>query len=1058
MFQGLVPGGKSTRHGPCNACLLHHKLWTRWVVCLVVISNQAHGLDFNTMLVPAKELPLRTKGRFVVGQSGERVMLACVNWYGASQRQMVNNGLDDQPASVLAARIASFGFNCVRLPFSLEMVLKNVSVPHLQEVLAANPDWVGLSPMQVFDKTVTALTDVGLLVVLNNHVSSAGWCCSGTDGEGLWYTDRYSEEAWLSGIGLVARRYRDNPRVAGFDLRNEVRANGITLPTWGTGDRQTDWSIAAVKGAKQVLSQSPELLIVISGIHFGMRLSEVPNRPIHEEVPALWNRTVYTTHFYYGWSFDLMAYDMLGRNIPTLMFFACWLWFLLVADSQTSTARPQVARKDSEVLPFCKLWELFAATVVLTLQAVLFSIGEHLGQTCGHVHIVSPPAFVVATSVGFHIGYILWSRILLAYTLVLFTGLSAQQETGSGRERSDGEAAEEPLQLHGEAGDSVQLSARFNALVLTVGRCFASSCLVKPLRDRKILSASAAAAFLVLIFVTGGKCGSYANFEGELDACLGPLLTGDGVTPAPVWLSEFGTDVSDNYWIYIIQYMREQQLDFAYWSINGDKRGNQSETYGQQLRSETPMEVARPPATLSEQMPVLAGLTGWLALMYSIQHSVLTVPFLTGTQYEYFPIVATFVAGYTVIVLEEQTEINKAATALILGVLVWALVGTGVDMTTSAFDAAIKETLEDVSEVVFFLLGALTIVEIMDAHKGFDIITKLIQAKTQRELLVIVSVLTFVLSSVLNNLTVVIVMVSLLQKLVKDEQFRMRLGGIVVVASNAGGAWTPIGDITTTMLYIGGQVTTVPLLANLFVPSVLCLIGTVGYELTQMEDAPFERSSSGNEDEEPPNGQAVVFWGGLIGMITVPAFTAFTQCPPWSGMMLVLGLLGLITSLLHEPDDNRYSLKGALTRVEVPDALFFLGVLFAVGGLERVGLLKEFAIQLSNLVPSDALVAIFLGFASAVVDNVPLVAAAQGMYDISVHPANDGLWNLITYCAATGGSLLVIGSAAGVAFMGMERNVSFGWYFKSVAPAALVGYFLGVAGVLGQQALGLSVA
>jgi len=457
-------------------------------------------------------------------------------------------------------------------------------------------------------------------------------------------------------------------------------------------------------------------------------------------------------------------------------------------------------------------------------------------------------------------------------------------------------------------------------------------------------------------------------------------------------------------------------------------------------------------------LPVLAGLAGWLALMYSIQHSLVTIPFLTGMQYEYFPVVATFVAGYTVIVLEEQTEINKAATALILGVLVWALVGTGVDMTASAFDAAIKETLEDVSEVVFFLLGALTIVEIMDAHKGFDIITKLIQAKSQRELLVIVSILTFVLSSVLNNLTVVIVMVSLLQKLVKDETFRMRLGGVVVVASNAGGAWTPIGDITTTMLYIGGQVTTIPLLANLFIPSVLCLIGTVGFEYLQMEDKPFERSTDGSEDGETPNGQAVVFWGGLIGMITVPAFTALTQCPPWSGMMLVLGLLGLITSLLHEPDDNRYSLKGALTRVEVPDALFFLGVLFAVGGLERVGLLKEFAVQLSNLVPSEALVAILLGFASAVVDNVPLVAAAQGMYDLNVHPADSSLWNLITYCAATGGSLLVIGSAAGVAFMGMEKNVSFGWYFKSVAPAALCGYFLGVAGIIGQQALGLSVA
>jgi len=174
-------------------------------------------------------------------------------------------------------------------------------------------------------------------------------------------------------------------------------------------------------------------------------------------------------------------------------------------------------------------------------------------------------------------------------------------------------------------------------------------------------------------------------------------------------------------------------------------------------------------------------------------------------------------------------------------------------------------------------------------------------------------------------------------------------------------------------------------------------------------------------------------------------------------MMLVLGLLGIITSILHGPENEKYSLKGALTRVEVPDALFFLGVLFAVGGLERIGLLKAFAVQLSSLIPSDAIVAILLGFASAVVDNVPLVAATQGMYDLSAHPANDALWNLITYCAATGGSLLVIGSAAGVAFMGMEKNVSFGWYFSQVAPGALVGYLFGIAGILAQQGLGLAV-
>jgi len=459
-------------------------------------------------------------------------------------------------------------------------------------------------------------------------------------------------------------------------------------------------------------------------------------------------------------------------------------------------------------------------------------------------------------------------------------------------------------------------------------------------------------------------------------------------------------------------------------------------------------------------IPVLLALFGWIAVMYGIQHSLIAVPFITGSSALYFPIIATFLAGYAVIVLEEQTEINKAATALVLGVLVWAFVGTGLDLSPAEFEKDIKLTLEDVSEVVFFLLGALTIVEIMDAHKGFDIITKAISATKKRDLLVVIGVLTFFLSSVLNNLTVVIVMVSLMQKLVKDVDFRMKLGGIVVITSNAGGAWTPIGDITTTMLYIGGQVTTVPLLANLFLPSVLCLIGCVAYEYVQMDgEEAFERPAlpAGEAEEPTPNGQALVFWGGLGGMITVPVFTAVTQCPPWSGMMLVLGLLGVITSLLHEPNDERYNLKGALTRVEVPDCLFFLGVLFAVGGLERVGLLKAFAVQLSSVVPYDSLVAILLGFASAVVDNVPLVAASQGMYDLAAHPANDPLWNLITYCAATGGSLLVIGSAAGVAFMGMERNVSFGWYVSNALPAALVGYFAGVGGLLAQQALGLSL-
>jgi len=377
----------------------------------------------------------------------------------------------------------------------------------------------------------------------------------------------------------------------------------------------------------------------------------------------------------------------------------------------------------------------------------------------------------------------------------------------------------------------------------------------------------------------------------------------------------------------------------------------------------------------------------------------------------------------------------------------------------------VHKALVDVAEVVFFLLGALTIVEIMDMHRGFDIITRLITATKSRDLLVTVSLITFMLSSVLNNLTVVIVMISLVQKVVADDELRRKLGGIVAVASNAGGAWTPIGDITTTMLYIGEQVTLVPLVTNLLIPSILNLIGAVGFEYCRMDgETTFERPHTDRDpdlsddelsDEEAPDGQAFVFWSGITGMVMVPVFTAVTQCPAWSGMMLVLGLLGVAISLIHGPHEKRYTLKAALKRVEVTDALFFLGILFAVGALERIGLLKAMTVCINQYIPSNEVVALLLGFASAVVDNVPLVAATQGMYSMEEFPSNDPQWNLITYCASTGGSLLVIGSAAGVAFMGLEKGVSFGWYVRTITPAALCGYLLGAGGVLLQHYLGL---
>lgn len=582
--------------------------WAALLSVLALLPRNADSIEqeegFPAELVPLAELPLRTQGRYVVGRSKKRVKLACVNYYGASQRQMVQNGLDHQPLDDTAARIVQLGFNCIRLPFSLDMLLRNMSVPHPELTLAANPALQGLSPLQIFDKTVSALTKVGLLVILNNHVSSAGWCCSDSDGEGLWYTDKYSEDDWLEGLKLITHRYRSDVRVAGFDLRNEVRQSGLVLPTWGSGDPKTDWAIAAVKGAKAVLAENPNLLIVVSGIHFGMRLSEVPNRPIHEQEPLLVNRTMYTTHFYYGWSFDMVAYDMIGRNIPYLMGFLIWFVTLLAVDGWRTHMLPQTPSPEGEVqlMPLVEgcvncpdlvqhdcsefqtdatgRWELVLVVAVLALQACFFCIGEHLGQTCGHIHIVSPPAFSVLSNVCFMILYVLWARILLAYTMVVLlwsNGSSDEQGPSYPRDFSleNSGADGNLLPDREDPGPVKRLAAK---VVACCGRR-AFTRLLQPVRTRKIVAALAAMAYLFTVSFVGQRCGSYTLFRGELDACLGPLLTGQGVAKAPVWLSEFGSDVKDNYFVFINKYLKERDLEFAYWSINGEKRFNESESY-----------------------------------------------------------------------------------------------------------------------------------------------------------------------------------------------------------------------------------------------------------------------------------------------------------------------------------------------------------------------------------------------------------------------------------------------------------------------------------------------
>jgi len=457
---------------------------------------------------------------------------------------------------------------------------------------------------------------------------------------------------------------------------------------------------------------------------------------------------------------------------------------------------------------------------------------------------------------------------------------------------------------------------------------------------------------------------------------------------------------------------------------------------------------------------VLASLTLWIGLMMAIQHGLVSVYFLAPGQELYVPIIATFLVGFVVVILEERTNIHKAWAALMLGGLIWTLIGTGMHLRPEEFQKGMTSCLAETSKIVFFLLSVLTIVATMDAYRCFDIITRNVKATKARDLLLTMGVLTFFLSSIMDNLTVVIIMVSLMRQLVKDDDLRLRIGGFLVVASNAGGTWTPMGDITTSVLYFGEQVTAVPLMINLFLPSLACLIGTLSYGYFCIDaDATFERSSASTSAGhcECPPGQGLILSIGLIGMVLVPAFTAMTHCPAWAGTLMLLGLLGTCTSILHGMHHMKYSIHVALRSIDLPNTLFFLGVLLAVGGLEQTGLLAKLAVEVHQLWPSDSMVAILLGIASSVIDNVPLVTAAQGMYDLTNHPANSLFWNLITFCCATGGSLLIVGSAAGIAFAGLEHKASFGWYLTTVSPGALFGYALGIAVIFAQHAAGLTI-
>ncbi len=446
--------------------------------------------------------------------------------------------------------------------------------------------------------------------------------------------------------------------------------------------------------------------------------------------------------------------------------------------------------------------------------------------------------------------------------------------------------------------------------------------------------------------------------------------------------------------------------------------------------------------------------------------------------------VVIFVLGYLAIALEHPLKVDKAASALIIGTLCWVAYIIGAeDILNMGFssawakytaahpdahgihaihefivDSEIIRHIGEIGEILFFLLGAMTIVEVVDQHEGFKVITDKISATNKVKLLWIISVLTFFMSSLLDNLTTTIVMVALLRKLIDDKQTRWFFASMVVLAANAGGAWTPIGDVTTIMLWIGGQVTTLKIMAGVFLPSFVCLVVPVIVLSFTMKGKVTRPIVEENGEEKTTSGERLLMLIlGVSSLLLVPVFKALTGLPPYMGMLLFLGLLWMVSEIMHKNKSqeikDQLRVVAILRRIDVPTILFFLGILSAVAALQSAGQLSLMSQYLDEKLHNIYLIDIAIGILSSVIDNVPLVAGAMGMYDIALPGATgyeamfvqDGtFWEFLAYTAGTGGSILIIGSAAGVAAMGLEK-IDFIWYLKKISWLALLGYLAGCA-------------
>jgi len=440
-------------------------------------------------------------------------------------------------------------------------------------------------------------------------------------------------------------------------------------------------------------------------------------------------------------------------------------------------------------------------------------------------------------------------------------------------------------------------------------------------------------------------------------------------------------------------------------------------------------------------------------------------------------IVIVFILGYLAITLEHSLKLDKLIPALIMMAVCWALVAFGIEGFTQWFDSGehaliegfgamgeeakhhiVEETLlhhlGKTAEILFFLLGAMTIVEIIDHFDGFSTFKRYIKTKNKKRLLWIFTILAFILSAIIDNLTATIVLITILRKIISDKNTRMWFAGLIIIAANAGGAWSPIGDVTTTMLWIGNKVTTDALIANLLLPSLICMIIPT-FIASFME--PFKGDLVKDIEVKPESVHdttysSIMLYLGLGMILFVPVFKTITHLPPYVGMMLSLGVVAIFAEIFssrqfklttlgdHSQDAGHHSpVHKSLSKIEMPSVLFFFGILMAVAAMESLGLLFNFAESMNTAIPNTDIVVLLLGVGSAVIDNVPLVAASLGMFQQEL---NDPIWHFIAYSAGTGGSMLIIGSAAGVVAMGMEK-ISFFWYFKKISWLAFLGFISG---------------